>query len=213
MITNQAKEIIQGQKTQTRRIVKDNEIMDAQYSRKISDLIKCVRYHPMGELGGETRNKWQVGRDYAVVPKRGTPQVYYAHDMDTGELVFAHEHHPPIFFEGVRNNKTALELAKSTQENVGSVLRGWGYKPLSIRLTDIRCEPLQDMTEADAIAEGITNISSVSNGAGWYKNYLDDSVMCRPVDSYKSLWESINKRLGTRWQDNPDVWVLEFEAV
>lgn len=34
-----------------------------------------------------------------------------------------------------------------------------------------------------------------------------------PEGAYRALWQSINKKKGVRWQDNPDVWVIEFELV
>lgn len=60
-----------------------------------------------------------------------------------------------------------------------------------IRLTAIRCEHLHDITEQDARAEGVASVAE-----------------------YKALWESINgKSKATRWDANPEVWVLEFELV
>jgi len=59
-----------------------------------------------------------------------------------------------------------------------------------IRITAIRTEFLQDIGEQDAIAEGM---------AGWA--------------DYALVWDSINTRKGTRWADNPAVWVLTFEVV
>lgn len=60
-----------------------------------------------------------------------------------------------------------------------------------ILLTVIRMEGLHNITEADAIAEGVAS-----------------------VEEYKALWNSINgKTKGARWDDNPMCWVLEFELV
>jgi len=28
---------------------------------------------------------------------------------------------------------------------------------------------------------------------------------------FEALWDSINTKKGTRWEDNPEVWVLTFE--
>lgn len=65
-----------------------------------------------------------------------------------------------------------------------------GWQPLRIRILSIRREPLQAITEADAKAEGVADVAE-----------------------YAALWDSINKRRGTRFADNPAVWVLTFEVV
>ncbi len=71
------------------------------------------------------------------------------------------------------------------------------------RITKIRKETLQSITDADAIAEGVSKI--MTNDAEWWTN--------EATVSFKRLWKSIQKKKGTRWEDNPEVWVLEFELV
>lgn len=73
-----------------------------------------------------------------------------------------------------------------------------------IRITAIRSEQLQYISEADAIAEGIEEIGQ------WYRNYLGTSnFLSTAVQSFQSLWQSIH---GTEsWAANPEVWVIEFE--
>jgi hypothetical protein len=59
-----------------------------------------------------------------------------------------------------------------------------------LEVVAVRVEPLQAISEHDAVAEG------VERGVG------------NPVDSYRSLWERIN---GTgSWDANPLIWVVEF---
>jgi hypothetical protein len=36
-------------------------------------------------------------------------------------------------------------------------------------------------------------------------------AMASPAMVYEQLWQSINTRPGTRWEDNPLCWVLTFE--
>ena len=71
-------------------------------------------------------------------------------------------------------------------------------------------EPLQAINERGAIAEGIiwSNVAKayycrLSLGR-WYET---------AVDGYRALWESINTKKGTRWEDNPLVNVITFEVV
>lgn len=77
---------------------------------------------------------------------------------------------------------------------------------LTLEVTDVRVERLQDISEADAIAEGI----EVREDLYRYRNYLLDGRWCiSPVDSFRSLWNSING--PGSWEANPWVWVVAFK--
>jgi hypothetical protein len=65
-----------------------------------------------------------------------------------------------------------------------------------LKLTEVRVERLQDITEKDAIAEGIED---------------ESPYFYNPKYSFISLWESINGE-GSFYQ-NPWVWVLTFEVL
>jgi hypothetical protein len=80
-----------------------------------------------------------------------------------------------------------------------------------IRITGIRQERVQDISEEDAIAEGCkaTYFSVSGNITPW--NQPDKPILAR--DRYARLWNSINTRQGTRWADNPLCWCLTFELV
>jgi hypothetical protein len=84
---------------------------------------------------------------------------------------------------------------------------------LFLLIKDIRVERLKDISESDAIAEGIkmTWISDNPEECK-FKNYINNGRgSLLPVDSFLSLWESINGKASLDL--NPWVWVIEFEKI
>lgn len=78
---------------------------------------------------------------------------------------------------------------------------------ITLEITGIRVERLLDISEADAIAEGIERLPS-----GEWKDYGDPTDSCAdPISSYRTLWESINGFQSSK--DNPFIWVVEFKRI
>ena len=79
---------------------------------------------------------------------------------------------------------------------------------LIIEVTGVRVERLQDISEADAIAEGIELMPGPEPYQMWRDYSTPNTRVSCPIRSYQTLWESING-LGS-WDLNPFVWVVEF---
>lgn len=87
----------------------------------------------------------------------------------------------------------------------GPMHEDWKWKPsihmprwasrITLEITAIRVEQLQDITEEDAKAEGCIG----ALGAG-----------C--TGAYRDLWDSINAKKYP-WSSNPWVWVIEFRRI
>ena len=111
-------------------------------------------------------------------------------------------------------------------------LAGWTNKmfvrpelmPHSIKITNIRIEKLQDISNEDCLAEGVKEVE-VSNNWGNSATHTEYSITyynakalskqlvsrkC-PQEVYAALIDKINGK-GT-WESNPYVWVYEFELV
>jgi len=83
---------------------------------------------------------------------------------------------------------------------------------INLKITDIRVERLNDISENDCIAEGIESWFSYLFQETRYKDYeCEISDWRNPDSSYRSLWEKINGK-GS-WQKNPWVWVIEFRRM
>lgn len=79
-----------------------------------------------------------------------------------------------------------------------------GLSRITLEVTNVRVERLQDISEEDARAEGIEKT------CGMWRDYHSSShAQIKAIDSYRTLWESING--PGSWAANPWVWVLSFK--
>ena len=96
------------------------------------------------------------------------------------------------------------EVVKWQVGRTYAVQPGRGKKAVGrIKLLVIREESLQDINGADAIAEG------------WPRDrefFPRMNTAIKALIWFRNRWNSINKKRGTRWGDNPDVWALTFQA-
>ncbi|HEI9848862.1 TPA: hypothetical protein SLN67_001871 [Serratia marcescens] len=86
---------------------------------------------------------------------------------------------------------------------------------ITLEITAVRVERLNDISEEDAKAEGVRAIENNFGNGPAYCDYLlpnlDDAAEWynRASDSFKSLWKSIYG--AESWRANPWVWVIEFK--
>ena len=81
---------------------------------------------------------------------------------------------------------------------------------ITLEVLSVRVERLQDISEADAMAEGITEFI----GGWWSEHAAEDRGIqagATPQEGYRYLWEQING--PTSWAANPRVWVIEFRRL
>ena len=73
---------------------------------------------------------------------------------------------------------------------------------LTLYLTGVRVERVQEITVRDAAAEGCE----------WPAGAEPDAQVMGGHE-FANLWESINAKRGYPWDDNPWVWVLTFQVI
>jgi hypothetical protein len=95
---------------------------------------------------------------------------------------------------------------------------------ITLEITQVRAERVQEISEADAIAEGcaeepVTTDDIEAMVAERFDETAALAVALGPgtitaKGGYAFLWDQINgERPGCAWSDNPWVWVVEFKQV
>lgn len=129
-----------------------------------------------------------VGRSQAVIPKRGKHAIWYY----PGEP-----------------NKIWHEIAPCFKGSPAIPEPGHGWTQLRALILEKRREQLQDITDAGAIAEGILE----NQHGAYYASPLPSKWFDTPRDAYANLWDSINKKRGQWWKDNPEIMAVTFARV
>jgi len=186
--------IIAGSKTQTRRVVKPPKEFIGDWFLQHVNFVRSRVNCPFGEIG-----------DVLWVRETFCP---------TGSNEYLHiETNLPFFYKA---DVKEVEFAKEMMPNYG-----WKWKPsifmpkdaarIWLKITAIRVERLNDISDEDAKNEGIKLSEHSSENVDLWYRYDDGSYTFLPQTSFRTLWESINGK--DSWNSNPWVWVIEFERI
>lgn len=192
--------IMRGDKTQTRRIMNPQPWIDRKDQRYV-----------WGKRGRDS-GPWI---SWTELP---TDQL-----LKYAEIPFGHPGDRLWVKETFRlAHKTATEpeviYRASNPEVCGAPWKPSIFMPRSasretLDITAVKVERLQDISEEDAIAEGVERDSKVTWCEAW-KHYAPSTTeqwASTARDSYRTLWESINGK--TSWEKNPYVWCIAFKRL
>ncbi|WP_406904875.1 hypothetical protein [Klebsiella oxytoca] len=211
--------ILDGRKTQTRRIMKvqpehselglrrvvesKNGIDDGKYFWSQSDATGLKSRSkpfacPFGTVGDRIwvrETWWQAGQSHARYPDDdeygwyGSRRVFYAADGNPPNE--PNDHYP----KGLRGGKFSAAKPNHLWRKRPSIhMPRWASRIL-LEITDVRVERLRTMSQDDARAEGVIAASG-------------------PMEAglaFRELWDSIYGEES--WKANPWVWVIEFKRV
>lgn len=207
--------LLDGRKTQTRRV------------------IKLPHNNPLGQWepstvggpnGGRTADGQLVPLQDAIWHTRTGDSLICPHGQP-GDRLWVRETWRGVVAINPPGKSTELGVARYVpdQEHCRRVeyqaTHAWDSEPwrpsihmprwasrITLEVTGVRVERLQDISEADAIAEGIEKTA-----AGFWSTYGQSDVngTYSPVTSYRCLWNSING--ADSWDANPWVWVVDFK--
>lgn len=214
--------ILDDRKTQTRRVIKP--------SSKNADNFELAFCHETGKFKGayntfnDSRQDSQ-GNEHPLSCPYGQPgdrqwvrENTYA-DHETSDCVtlakysdgqpVIHDYDPEQDPDGDYRNCIAhwwysREVCPSIH------MPRWASR-IDTLIKDIRIERLQDISEQDALAEGLFKIPDIIDFSYTY-DQEDKCGWQTARAAFKNLWDKINAKTHP-WQSNPWVWVIDFERI
>ena len=193
--------VLAGMKTTTRRIIKGNfEDVKAYHANGGWHFIADTDEGDSVEL----KPQYEIGEEVAIAQPYKNDDVlnYNAYNEDGT----ARE-------DGLQRHKEMLE-SKGYRNKMFVKAE---YMPHRIRITGIKVERLQDISDGDCLKEGITTITEgkneVGNAYGWDPKIdaLKRDSFFTPRAAFAALIDRISGR-GT-WQSNPWVYAYTFELI
>lgn len=120
--------------------------------------------------------------------------------------------------------KTGAGILYKADKNMGFTAEKWTpsiFMPraasrILLEIVSVNVERLQDISDENAVNEGIENITPTLDDATW-KNYNTNKWehvvrhFTDPKLSFQSLWQSIHGQKSL--EANPWVWVIEFKVI
>ena len=79
---------------------------------------------------------------------------------------------------------------------------------ITLEIVNVRVERLQDVSDDDAKAEGFEYY-----GETLFKDYGEILAEHTAIYKYASYWDLLNARQGFLWKSNPWVWMIEFRVL
>ena len=177
--TEMVQAILEGRKTQTRR----------------TKGLKVVNDNPDSHLF----NSFSIDNDNATFKRLEGMWQGVDVPFKTGDVLWVRESFAKVEFK----DQPTLYLYKANPEHQSMKWKPSIHMPkeacrLFLKVTNVRVERLQDITEMDAIFEGCMQ-------------YEKDTDWMTALYGFELLWKKINGE--SSWKSNPWVWVIDFERI
>ena len=181
------KAILEGRKTQTRRVIKPQP--------------NDIRESPFVKSGIETTHGYEIKLKYEPGDRLWVRETWHQHSSDddfcTGEIHYR-----------------ATEICVGTKWIPSIFMPRWASR-ITLEVVNVRVERVQDICFEDCLSEGCDSgfehydgsCNHIEDGSccqGWHYG---------SKWNFRYLWDSINAKRGYGWDVNPWVWVVEFKRI
>lgn len=212
------REILDGRKTQTRRVIRpqpSNKFIFASihpdcpdYYRWLTDKRPgCGLIHNV-KIPYKVGDRLWVRECWLLNGSANTLRIQYkASDSEyrpddkrwCGRLVSKHAPKHIIEAQNMWNKHNEKITGHEIPWRSSRFMPKWAAR-IFLEITNIRVERVQDICEEDAKAEGVLNRLSCENPT-------DPTGY---VEAFEVLWDSLNAKRGYGWDKNSWIWVIEF---
>lgn len=195
--------VLEGRKIQTRRVLNPTMLFKRlkTYEGWSKDDISAWKRSCKTRLYEAQGAELQQMLDFALLSSR----------YKIGEEIAVAQSYRRLGVDRDYNDKEILEIVCSM---------GWKNKmyvkanlmPHRIRITNLRIERLQEISDEDCFAEGVVQQHGEgTNGEIYSYTPYEKPLFCTPREAYAALIDKISGK-GT-WVSNPYVFVYEFELI
>lgn len=222
--TEMVNAILEGRKTKTRRMKGLGNVND-----KPDDWLihPSIWKNSDGQLAAIFVNKEpSAGKEFVRMPYGGKRDVLWVRETWVN---LGHNNCQ----DGAEQRNFVVYKASQNGRDWEENMEGWRWKPsiflkkedsrIWLEKTNTTVERLHDITEEDAIAEGVQFYYDYVLKVNRYRNYdsklqkeygdpsVDYPTFTTAKESFKSLWIKINGEAS--WDANPWLWVNEFSVL
>ncbi len=212
--------ILEGRKTQTRRVVKNpyTEGIHAADSKNVPN----GRYCPYGQPGDRlwVRETWRVGAwdetafiavDYKA-DNHARKEWLDVEDLETWERLWEQscEDAEKAGFSMDEENNYHWSPGESPCRWRPSIFMPRWASRITLEIISVRVERVQEINAEGAVAEGYP-----LGNPEWAETPNEQQIKIARLSRigwYQTLWDSINGK-SHPWDSNPWVWVVEFRPV
>ena len=210
--------ILNGTKTQTRRVIKGQPEPGCRignYSDNKSNIVEWVFADSDGDPIDEpsfncsygvigdhlwVKEMWRTGGDLDAF--NATQIREFAQEAGYAEGPYG-----PLWYSGgvyrTWGGADMHDFGKPGKKRNSRFMPRWASR-ITLEITVVRVERVQDISEEDAKAEGVDAVSmdAVPRGAVWSRR-----------QDFAQLWDLINAKRGYSWDKNLWCWVIEFRRI
>lgn len=197
--TEMMQALLTGRKTQTRRVVKPQPMLQGRSDDR-------VKIYQRGDS-----NLWEV-KDNLSSDGFSSLNSFKCVYGKPGDVLWVRE----TWMQAIRDFEYKADHPNDAHRFLWkpSIHMPKAACRILLRITNVRVERLQDIGRQDALREGIqerVELEDTPHERTYYQYKFGGPTFLSAVEAFAGLWKFING--SDSWDANPWVWVVEFERI